>query len=155
MAYKDTQKYSKCTKNTKSNNTDSICYYIVSFLCLFRDFAYVARDRMTRKHMCHVFRCDTPARQIANTLRDICKKIMMERAQQSLATPSSSAEPQVATKVHRPTNLPDLQKAGETNGQKLTFQNFYKSKRFACDIIIELCCKYEYIIILCIKYYNK
>jgi amyloid beta (A4) precursor protein-binding family B protein 2 (Fe65-like) len=29
--------------------------------------------------MCHVFRCDTPARTIANTLRDICKKIMIER----------------------------------------------------------------------------
>lgn len=45
----------------------------------YRDFAYVARDRVTRKHMCHVFRCDTPARTIANTLRDICKKIMIER----------------------------------------------------------------------------
>ena len=30
--------------------------------------------------MCHVFRCDTPARTIANTLRDICKKIMIERS---------------------------------------------------------------------------
>ncbi|VEN63171.1 unnamed protein product [Callosobruchus maculatus] len=51
-----------------------------------RDFAYVARDRTTRKHMCHVFRCDMPARTIANTLRDICKKIMIERSlQQNLA----------------------------------------------------------------------
>lgn len=45
-----------------------------------RDFAYVARDKVSRKHMCHVFRCDTPARTIANTLRDICKKIMIERS---------------------------------------------------------------------------
>ena len=45
-----------------------------------RDFAYVARDRVSKKHKCHVFRCDTPARQIANTLRDICKKIMLERS---------------------------------------------------------------------------
>lgn len=53
-----------------------------------RDFAYVARDRITRKHMCHVFRCDIPARTIANTLRDICKKIMIERSlQQNLAKP--------------------------------------------------------------------
>ena len=53
-----------------------------------RDFAYVARDRSTRKHMCHVFRCDIPARTIANTLRDICKKIMIERSQhQNLAKP--------------------------------------------------------------------
>lgn len=35
----------------------------------YRDFAYVARDRLTRIHMCHVFRCDTAARTIANTLR--------------------------------------------------------------------------------------
>jgi len=45
-----------------------------------KDFAYVARDRVTRQHMCHVFRCDTPARVISNTLRDICKKIMIERS---------------------------------------------------------------------------
>lgn len=37
----------------------------------YRDFAYVARDRLTRIHMCHVFRCDTAARTIANTLRYI------------------------------------------------------------------------------------
>lgn len=49
---------------------------------LCRDFAYVARDRITRRHMCHVFRCDMPARTIANTLRDICKKIMIERSLQ-------------------------------------------------------------------------
>lgn len=36
---------------------------------IYRDFAYVARDRLTRIHMCHVFRCDTAARTIANTLR--------------------------------------------------------------------------------------
>ena len=36
--------------------------------------------------MCHVFRCDVQARAIANTLRDICKKILIER---SLAQSSS------------------------------------------------------------------
>ena len=72
-----------------------------------RDFAYVARDRHTRRHLCHVFRyfplkidtllqivkslhvhfrCDVPARAIANALRDICKKILIER---SLAQSSS------------------------------------------------------------------
>ncbi|KAL1432749.1 hypothetical protein MTO96_012957 [Rhipicephalus appendiculatus] len=35
-----------------------------------RDFAYVARDSGTRRFMCHVFRCDMPARIIANALRD-------------------------------------------------------------------------------------
>ena len=34
-----------------------------------KDFAYVARDKHTRKHLCHVFRCDVPARAIANALR--------------------------------------------------------------------------------------
>ncbi len=52
----------------------------------FRDFAYVARDRSSRRFMCHVFRCDTPARTIANTLRDICKRLMLERRPNTLQT---------------------------------------------------------------------
>uniref|UniRef100_A0A8R1HKH0 PID domain-containing protein n=1 Tax=Caenorhabditis japonica TaxID=281687 RepID=A0A8R1HKH0_CAEJA len=44
-----------------------------------RDFAYVSRDQNTRRFMCHVFRCDTSAKTIANTLRDICKRIMLHR----------------------------------------------------------------------------
>ena len=51
-----------------------------------KDFAYVSRDKASRKHMCHVFRCQVPARTIANALRDICKKILIER---SLAQSSS------------------------------------------------------------------
>ena len=53
-----------------------------------RDFAYVARDKATRCHTCHVFRCEVPARAIANKLRDICKKILIER---SLTQSSSSS----------------------------------------------------------------
>ncbi|KAH6935271.1 hypothetical protein HPB50_004933 [Hyalomma asiaticum] len=49
------------------------------------DFAYVARDSGTRRFMCHVFRCDMPARIIANALRDVCKKMVLER---SLSDPS-------------------------------------------------------------------
>uniref|UniRef100_A0A1I7UHQ6 PID domain-containing protein n=1 Tax=Caenorhabditis tropicalis TaxID=1561998 RepID=A0A1I7UHQ6_9PELO len=49
-----------------------------------RDFAYVSRDRNTRRFMCHVFRCDTSAKTIANTLRDICKRIMLHRRPSSL-----------------------------------------------------------------------
>lgn len=55
---------------------------------LYRDFAYVARDRVTRKHMCHVFRCEAPARSIANALRDICKRIMIERSLQAPPRPT-------------------------------------------------------------------
>ena len=42
--------------------------------------------QVTRRHVCHVFRCQLPARTIANALRDICKKILIER---SLAQSSS------------------------------------------------------------------
>lgn len=49
-----------------------------------RDFAYVSRDRATRRFMCHVFRCDTSAKTIANTLRDICKRLMLHRRPSSL-----------------------------------------------------------------------
>jgi len=49
-----------------------------------RDFAYVARDKNSRRFLCHVFRCDTPARTIANTLRDICKRLMLQRRPTSL-----------------------------------------------------------------------
>ncbi|KAI9564237.1 hypothetical protein GHT06_007975 [Daphnia sinensis] len=85
-----------------------------------RDFAYVARDRVTRKHMCHVFRCDTPARTIANTLRDICKKIMIERNLQhgfgkpaengaNVATNTLGSSPLPASRS-RPSNLPSEQR---------------------------------------------
>lgn len=57
-----------------------------------RDFAYVARDRNSRRFMCHVFRCDTPAKTIANTLRDICKRLMLHRRPSSLQTMDSIPE---------------------------------------------------------------
>ncbi|XP_015197339.1 amyloid beta precursor protein binding family B member 1 isoform X1 [Lepisosteus oculatus] len=44
-----------------------------------RDFAYVARDKLTHVLKCHVFRCDTPAKNIATSMHDICSKIMAER----------------------------------------------------------------------------
>ncbi|XP_036392562.1 amyloid-beta A4 precursor protein-binding family B member 1-like isoform X2 [Megalops cyprinoides] len=44
-----------------------------------RDFAYVARDKLTHVLKCHVFRCDTPAKNIATSMHDICSKIMSER----------------------------------------------------------------------------
>uniref|UniRef100_UPI00398F4212 amyloid beta precursor protein binding family B member 1-like isoform X2 n=1 Tax=Pristiophorus japonicus TaxID=55135 RepID=UPI00398F4212 len=44
-----------------------------------RDFAYVARDKLTRVLKCHVFRCDTPAKAIATRLHEVCSKIMADR----------------------------------------------------------------------------
>ncbi|KAJ8680141.1 hypothetical protein QAD02_015928 [Eretmocerus hayati] len=88
-----------------------------------RDFAYVARDRSTRKHMCHVFRCDIPARTIANTLRDICKKIMIERSlHQNLAKPVDVNGR--ASLAARPTNLPTEHRRLHRNGQPLVTQSF-------------------------------
>ncbi|XP_072039582.1 LOW QUALITY PROTEIN: uncharacterized protein [Amphiura filiformis] len=43
-----------------------------------RDFAYVARDKVTKRYKCHVFRCDIPAKAIANALHEICA-VMSER----------------------------------------------------------------------------
>jgi len=95
-----------------------------------RDFAYVARDRVTRRHMCHVFRCDTPARTIANTLRDICKKIMIERSLQHSST-AKTADSGVSSTVptgtarSRPSNLPSEQRRSIAKlGQILSSQSF-------------------------------
>ncbi|XP_060567021.1 amyloid beta precursor protein binding family B member 2-like isoform X2 [Ruditapes philippinarum] len=86
-----------------------------------RDFAYVARDNLSKNYMCHVFRCDTPARHIANTLRDICKKIMMERTLQQNAL----------NRLTRPTDLPNIEPATtQSNGEKVTFQSLYTNTSF-------------------------
>ncbi|XP_019905756.1 amyloid-beta A4 precursor protein-binding family B member 1 isoform X1 [Esox lucius] len=44
-----------------------------------RDFAYVARDNLTQVLKCHVFRCDSPAKNIATSLHEMCSRIMTER----------------------------------------------------------------------------
>lgn len=40
-----------------------------------RDFAYVARDNLTQVLKCHVFRCDSPAKNIATSLHEMCSKV--------------------------------------------------------------------------------
>nr|CAD7264793.1 unnamed protein product [Timema shepardi] len=110
-------------------NTQPIHTIRMFKLLSYRDFAYVARDRATRKHMCHVFRCDIPARTIANTLRDICKKIMIERSlQQNLAKPidiSGSGINGRSGLATRPTNLPtEHRRMHHRNGQALVTQSF-------------------------------
>lgn len=94
-----------------------------SIFIVLRDFAYVARDNLSKNYMCHVFRCDTPARHIANTLRDICKKIMMERTLQQNAL----------SRLTRPTDLPNIEPATtQTNGERVTFQSIYSSMLLIC-----------------------
>uniref|UniRef100_A0A8C4NHB5 Amyloid beta (A4) precursor protein-binding, family B, member 1 (Fe65) n=1 Tax=Eptatretus burgeri TaxID=7764 RepID=A0A8C4NHB5_EPTBU len=56
-----------------------------------RDFAYVARDKLTRILKCHVFRCDSPAKAIATSLHEICSRIMSEKR---MARPSASCHMQ-------------------------------------------------------------
>ncbi|KJH48722.1 phosphotyrosine interaction domain protein [Dictyocaulus viviparus] len=60
-----------------------------------RDFAYVSRDRNSRRFLCHVFRCDTPAKTIANTLRDICKRLMLYRRPSTINTTDGVTERRV------------------------------------------------------------
>lgn len=44
-----------------------------------RDFAYVARDNLTQVLKCHVFRCDSPAKNIATSLHEMCSKVSCYR----------------------------------------------------------------------------
>nr|DBA32295.1 TPA: hypothetical protein GDO54_000097 [Pyxicephalus adspersus] len=44
-----------------------------------RDFAYVARDKLTQLLKCHVFRSEVPAKAIATGLHGVCSRIMAER----------------------------------------------------------------------------
>uniref|UniRef100_A0A915ICP6 PID domain-containing protein n=1 Tax=Romanomermis culicivorax TaxID=13658 RepID=A0A915ICP6_ROMCU len=57
-----------------------------------RDFAYIARNLSTSRFVCHVFKCDTPAKMIAKTLRSICKFLMREQRSQSLSKSSTSRD---------------------------------------------------------------
>jgi len=112
----------------------------------FRDFAYVARDCVTRKHMCHVFRCDGLARHIANALRDICRRILAERSARAAVSatspPVDGGGVQTAGTggrpggITRPNNLPNLSRVGgdcgggrdsAAGGELLTFESIYKS----------------------------
>jgi len=81
-----------------------------------KDFAYVSRDKTTRKHMCHVFRCSVAARTIANALRDICKKILIER---SLAQSSSKLTEKLVNTDRRDRTAPRPTSLAVEGGRKL------------------------------------
>ena len=59
-----------------------------------RDFGYVARDIDTKKHKCHVFRCERPARAIARALLEAHQRDRQERR----ARKATKKEESVATK---------------------------------------------------------
>lgn len=92
----------------------------------FRDFAYVARDRISRKFMCHVFRCELPARHIASTLCGICKNVIAKwNAVKALGNDASGH-------VGRPTDLPSLEKH---------LNNGVWNQTTGCDDILRsMCC---------------
>lgn len=75
--------------------------------------------------MCHVFHCEAPAREIANTLKDICKKIVLER----------SLHQSAVARLTRPTDLPNLDKMGQPKGEKLSFQNLYNSELLVLSLL--------------------
>ncbi|XP_023345968.1 protein Fe65 homolog [Eurytemora carolleeae] len=81
-----------------------------------KDFAYVSRDKVTRKHVCHVFRCEVAARTIANALRDICKKILIER---SLAQSSSKLTEKLVSSDRRDRTAPRPTSLAVESGKKL------------------------------------
>ncbi|GMR42206.1 hypothetical protein PMAYCL1PPCAC_12401 [Pristionchus mayeri] len=70
-----------------------------------RDFAYVARERGSRRLLCHVFRCDTPAKTIANTLRDICRKIVRGSGAESVTSERRLVRSSELTAVDEPKKL--------------------------------------------------
>ncbi|NWQ84547.1 APBB1 protein, partial [Columbina picui] len=43
-----------------------------------RDFAFVARDPLTQMLKCHVFRCESPARNIASSLHEVCAQVRQD-----------------------------------------------------------------------------
>jgi len=72
--------------------------------------------------MCHVFRCELPARHIANTLCEICKKVIAQRAAAAQAANGQRA---------RPSDLPNLHPVGRGTGDNtITFDNLLKSESF-------------------------
>lgn len=97
-------------------------------LSVDRDFAYVARDRGTRRHMCHVFRCELPARHIANTLCEICKKVIAQRAAAAQAGNGSGQKA-------RPSDLPNLHRVG-MGDSTVKFENLLKSEFFSQQLLL-------------------
>ncbi|CAF2921295.1 unnamed protein product [Rotaria sp. Silwood2] len=81
------------------------------------DFAYVAKDKncTTNVYKCHVFRCDnTSARIIANTLRDVCKNLMVKRG---LLNHTMEISNDGILIQKRPTSFPDSIENDITNTQ--------------------------------------
>ena len=64
-AYQQDQSVGDRAGGREVSHTHSLCMHDA---LLHRDFGYVSRDPITRKHRCHVFRCSMAARQVAHEL---------------------------------------------------------------------------------------
>jgi hypothetical protein len=72
-----------------------------------RDFAYVAKDKQTKIYMCHVFRCDSaPAKDVANALRDTCKRILHEKNAQTVKANAAAAAAALTNPAKTSNSLP-------------------------------------------------
>jgi len=70
----------------------------------------VSRDKSTKEHMCHVFRCDgAPAKEIANTLKDVCRQILIQRGLADKMKPAA-----------RPNCLPDTKRRSGVSSEETT-----------------------------------
>ena len=93
---------------------------ILFFFVFVRDFAYVARDKKTKIHMCHVFRCDSsPAKEIANALRDTCRRIMNEKKSLTINTTNSSS----SSILKRPNFLPEFSSPNSNRNKQASLIN--------------------------------
>ena len=79
----DTANDNMCDATTTTTTTTggvALTKLSIQSIRVWDDFAYVAREKSAaRQYLCHVFRCETPARAIANALRDACRRLMAER----------------------------------------------------------------------------
>ncbi len=58
-----------------------------------RDFGYVARDPNSKQHMCHVFRCERPARAVARALLEAHQRDRQERKAKKAMKKGEKKEP--------------------------------------------------------------
>ena len=72
-------------------NTHTHLPLSLSLACC-RDFGYVARDQVTKKHKCHVFRCDMPARAVAKVLLENHQKLSKAPPTAATVTAAGSDE---------------------------------------------------------------
>ena len=72
------------------------------------DFAYVAKDNVTRQYKCHVFRCDVSAKAIAQELHSSCKQLSCKsnKAKKTICEDIAKQELALTTDMPMPKSEP-------------------------------------------------